>query len=109
MTEENLYYPFALSTYEDTHSLTLMDLKWDIFEEAGFLGNGHDWNRLIEALLSAKAPTVLSTVSFDSEADMFCARAKEYESLETIASLVSEFYDDTQGMKEHVLKYAQYK
>ena len=109
MTEENPYYPFSLSTHKDTHSLTLTDLKWDTFEEAGFLGNGHDWNRLIEALLSEKAPKVLSNLSFDSEADMFCVRTKEYESLKTIANLISEFYDDTNSLNEHVLKYAQYK
>lgn len=109
MKQENPYYPFVTSRHENSISLLLaQDLKWDAFEEKGFLGNGYDWTRLIENLLKEKRPELLSTLEFDSEADMFCVVSEEEEPLLQVAEIVSAFYDDEELLKEHISKYAQY-
>ncbi|WP_445362593.1 Imm51 family immunity protein [Microbulbifer sp. ANSA003] len=104
----NTFYPFKLSEYGGAYSLLLTDLKWDAFEEAGFLGNGHDWNRLIENLCKDKQIDLIQALEFDSEADMFCVRSHNKEVLEKISEFVSEFYDDKDSLLNHISKYAQY-
>jgi len=108
MTNKNPYYPFSLSRHENSSSILLTDLKWDTFEQAGFLGNGHDWNRLISNLLKEKLPNVLPNLEFDSESDMFCVRSNEEELLQKIAEIVSSFYDEENMLEEYISRYAQY-
>jgi hypothetical protein len=103
MTNNNIYYPFTLTEYEGINSLLLTETKWDTFEKNGFLGNGYDWNRLIENLLKEKLPNILETLVFDSEADMFCVRSHDKKSLKEIANLVSLFYDDENQLTEKFL------
>ena len=108
MANENSYTPFTVLKHEDSISLLLTDLKWNVFEKANFLGNGYDWNRLIENLLTAKLPNTLSAIEFDSEADMLCIRSNKEEPLQQIAEIVSSFYDDENMLAEYISKYAQY-
>lgn len=108
MTNDNTFYPFTLSEHEETYSLLLTDLKWDAFEKEGFLGNGHDWNRLIENLCKDQQPNLISTLEFDSEADMFCVRSQDEKPLAKVAEFVSSFYDDESSLIEHISKYAKY-
>lgn len=103
-------YPFTFSKTDNVYSLLLSNnMKWNIFEKAGFMGSGHDWNRLIEALIREQSPEILSYLNFDSEADMFCVYSENLESLQTISKLVEKFYDDDKLMEEAVVKYAQYR
>ena len=109
MTKENKYYPFTISVTENTFSLLLTDLKWDAFEKSCFMGNGHDWNRLIKNLCLDKQPEIIQNLEFDSEADMFCVRSQEEASLAQIADIASSFYDDENLLLKKISKYAQYE
>jgi len=106
--KNNTYYPFTLSEHEGISSLLLTDMKWGAFEKEGFLGSGHDWNRLIRNLVKDKFPNRLKMLDFDSEADMFCVKSHNKEPLEKIVNLVSLFYDDENKLIENISKYAQY-
>ena len=106
--KNKIYYPFTFSEHEGVSSLLLTDTKWDAFEKKGFMGNGHDWSRLIGNLVKDKFPNILEILDFDSEADMFCVRSHDKEALKEIANLVSLFYDDDNRLMENISKYAQY-
>ncbi|KLV03368.1 hypothetical protein ABT56_19800 [Photobacterium aquae] len=106
----NIMYPFICSEENEVYSLLLSsDMKWEIFDKKGFLGNGHDWNRLIRALLEEQSPDTLGSIQFDSEADMFCVRSESKEALQFIAERVSQFYDNDRLMEDAVSRYAQYR
>ena len=106
MEKEN--YPFSLSNHEGVYSLLLTDMKWDLFEQNNYLGNGHDWDRLINNLLKDQATELLEQLSFDSEADMFCVRSNDESVLKKVSSIVSQFYDNDEKLSEMIVKYAKY-
>ncbi len=110
MTIDKEYYPFKISKNGSDISLLLTDdgFKWDVFEKNGFLGNGHDWTRLIENLLNEKMPESVSALNFDSEADMFCVYSEDQSLLKEISKLVASFYDDEKKLVAHIERYAQY-
>jgi len=110
MTEEkNIYHPFILSAYKESYSLLLTNLKWDFFEEKNYLGNGHDWTRIIKKMTIESDVELMKTLEFDSEADMFCVVSNKLESLVKIVDIVVEFFDDDEKLREVIDKYASYE
>lgn len=54
---------------------------FDARADEGFVGNGYDWSSLARVFLDEKCPELREKISFDSEADMFCACSEDKEAL----------------------------
>jgi len=110
MTEEkNIYHPFILSAYKDSYSLLLTNLRWDLFEEKNYLGNGYDWTRIVRKMINEKSIELMEDIEFDSEADMFCVMSKKLHSLVKIVDMVVEFFDDDEKLRKVIDEYADYE
>ena len=56
----------------------------DIFDtraDEGFIGNGYDWGSLAQVFLDERCPNLQEKISFDPEADLFCAYSGDSEAL----------------------------
>ncbi len=54
---------------------------FDTREEEGFIGNGYDWGSLAQVFLDERCPDLQEKISFDPEADMFCAYSEDRDAL----------------------------
>lgn len=54
---------------------------FDTRAEEGFIGNGYDWGSLAQVFLDEKCPDLQEKISFDPEADMFCAYSEDRDAL----------------------------
>lgn len=107
MKQVNVYYPFLLSSFKNTHSLMLSDLKWKAFESHNFLGDGEDWALLIQNMLLEKNPELLKKITFGEESLMFCLSSADKEALQEIAALMFTFYDDDDLLDKYITRYVQ--
>ncbi|TEW54316.1 hypothetical protein E2R68_08565 [Psychromonas sp. RZ22] len=108
MKQPNAFQPFSFSSFQKIHSLTLGDLKWTAFEHHDFLGDGDDWEMLIENMLTEKNPELLNKLTLCTEHDMFCIRSEDRDALHEIAEMVFKFYDDDLLLDACIKRYAQY-
>ena len=108
---EETWAPFTFSTYEDSHSLSLaFDTGggWKVWEELEYLGNGYDWRRLFRNYVQRKNPELLSSLTFDPEAEYFVVQSQSLDSLRVFANLVSVFVLDMDRLREAIQVYAKY-
>lgn len=54
---------------------------FDTRAEEGFTGNGYDWESLAQVFLDEQCPDLCGKISFDPEADMFCAYSEDRDAL----------------------------
>ncbi len=69
----------------------------DIFDaraDDGFIGNGYDWASLAHAFLNEKCPELREKITFDPEADMFCANSEDKETLANFILLFKKACED---------------
>lgn len=69
----------------------------DIFDaraDDGFIGNGYDWASLAHAFLNEKYPELREKITFDPEADMFCANSEDKETLANFILLFKKACED---------------
>ena len=79
---------------------TMMDL-FLTREEDGFLGNGYDWEALAGTYLREKCDAEMrDAISFDSEAEMFCAYAEEEAILMQFVAGFAAFCQDTAAVQD---------
>jgi hypothetical protein len=109
MKQANVYQPFLFSSFQRDHSLTLSDLKWKVFEQHDFLGDGEDWALVMENMLLEKNPTLLKKITFGEDKQMFCIHSEDKDALHEIAEMVSAFYDDDALFDACITRYAQYE
>lgn len=91
--DRTTYAPFVLG-----QSLLLVDpgltAKAAIFQrQAGWVGNGYDWQSIAKAVLKEQHPALSDRIAFDSEADMFVARGDRAD-LITLAEAIHTVYHD---------------
>lgn len=63
---------------------------FDSRADAGFEGNGYDWQSLAKVYLQEKLPELSCVINFDSEGSMFCAYSKDAEALQTFVMAFKE-------------------
>ncbi len=54
---------------------------FDTRADEGFIGNGYDWGSLAQVFLDEKCAKLQGKISFDPEADLFCAYSEDSEAL----------------------------
>jgi len=54
---------------------------FDTRAEEGFIGNGYDWESLARVFLEEQCSDLCGKISFDPEADMFCAYSDDKDAL----------------------------
>ena len=74
------------------------------FTELGLFGDGHDWQRLLQAYLPRVAPGVLSEMEWDAESDMFVAIHRHPDALNQVAAVVEGLVADPSALRA-VLKW----
>lgn len=62
--------------------------------DEGFIGNGYDWASLAHAFLNEKCPKLQEKITFDPEADMFCANSEDKEALADFILLFKKACED---------------
>lgn len=80
------------------------DLYSETFELCDREGGGHDWQSVAEYLLRTKLRKCAKTISFDSEASMFCALSDRQSALEQLADLLCHTFRSKQRLSEAVRK-----
>lgn len=108
MKQVNVYHPFLISSFQRSHSLSLGDLKWKAFEAHDFLGDGEDWQMLMENMLSEKNPSLLEKITFGEEPSLFSIHSEDKDALHAIVDLVFEFYDDDALLDACIARYVQF-
>jgi len=87
--------PFFWVEHQDSVSvcLNIGVYKSEIFrarDKEGFEGNGYDWCSLAKVFLKEQKPELMDTVSFDPEADMFCAYSTNPSNLKAFIIALKE-------------------
>lgn len=54
---------------------------FDTRADEGFIGNGYDWGSLAQVFLDEKCSDLRDKITFDPEADMFCAISDDEEAM----------------------------
>lgn len=67
---------------------------FDTRADDGFIGNGYDWASLAHAFLNEKCPELREKITFDPEADMFCANSEDKETLANFILLFKKACED---------------
>ena len=67
---------------------------FDTRADDGFIGNGYDWASLAHAFLNEKCPELREKITFDPEADMFCAYSEDKEALANFILLFKKACED---------------
>ena len=80
-------------------------IGWEVFEELGHVGNGHDWTRLIKNMLKKKSKSTLKKLEFSSEADCFVVYSNEKAALTIIVDLISKIFDDRELLKDAINEF----
>jgi hypothetical protein len=96
--------PFILvvSAHSSSLLLNVGQYKNHIFSELNnseFCGNGYDWTSLAEFFISERLPHLNSSIRFDSETDMFCARSDNAKSIKEFAVAFHEMCENDELMK----------
>jgi hypothetical protein len=106
------YHPFDMYQTDDSDEynffMSMMHEKVHVWEQAGFMGNGHDWTRMINSLISHQIPEVKGNIDFDSEADSSTMYSTDLSSLEKVSSLVSDIYQDNKQFEQAIKQYGHY-
>lgn len=92
--DRTTYAPFILG-----QSLLLVDpgltAKAAIFrQQAGWTGNGYDWQSVAKVILKEQHPALYDRIAFDSEADMFAARGDQADLITLAKALCRVYHDD---------------
>jgi hypothetical protein len=88
------------SRYEDGRvGLVFTPPRLPPFEEAGLGGSGHDWERLLRAVLPRLAPGALSGTDFDCESDLFVAINRNPLGLEEMVAVLESLVSDEQALR----------
>lgn len=87
-------------TEHPTYALTSndFDLYSPIFELCDKDGGGYDWQTVAEYLIRSKSRKLFKTVTFDSEASLFCALSDRKPALEELAKLLRHTFRSRQRL-----------
>lgn len=67
---------------------------FDTREDEGFIGNGYDWSSLAQVFLDERCPELNGKITFDPEADMFCAISEDKEAMTNFILLFKKACED---------------
>ncbi len=91
--DRTTYAPFILGQSLLLTDPGLTEKAATFQQQAGWAGNGYDWQSVAKVVLRERHPALCDRIEFDSEADMFVARGKPAD-LIVLAKAMCEVYND---------------